>query len=206
MGYMNCPVCREKSVPVGGSECEFCGWKSKGQTVVDQKLTSSSVVDQNREDVNDKSSSPDESAKKQDVQAKPKKKSYKKVAPCVKCGKEGVIVARGLGGCCYHRESKSPDFDKNYPPRIKTRSKTRTQSAGKKELALQTSPPPATPQILDRPSFDAISLQGVALPQSDRDTNLFVELERWAEEERRTLPAQILYLLDEIVSSRRLGA
>ena len=36
MNYMSCPACKEQSVPVGGTECEFCDWKSNA-VAVDKK-------------------------------------------------------------------------------------------------------------------------------------------------------------------------
>jgi hypothetical protein len=49
MRYVNCPICRQPGIPVGGTECGLCGWKKKGGGSVEGLVTPSVDVEKQEE-------------------------------------------------------------------------------------------------------------------------------------------------------------
>lgn len=210
---IECPQCGELGRP--GRQCEHCGLPGAKMVLPDVVIQPVSmpvsVVDSVIADY-------------QAAQVKPSsKKSTKPIRACADCGAEKVIVGRGLCGACYPRHKKNGTLDSLYPAKqswIKqpTMTKKKCVPIGRLNIELGEaaafSPPGVNPAPVAHPwdfpgavvSVQSGYLSNITIPVSERDNDLLTFLEEWAEDERRTLPQQILHLLDGLVADRARGA
>lgn len=214
MKYMGCPVCKEQSVPVGGTECELCDWKKREAD--NEVVPVSSVAAEKQEEV---------------AGAVEKPKSSKTVKVCAKCGEVKTIVSRGLCGKCRSQEIKAGTLDKNYPARAKKAAAgegkplTTKPVVPQKTEKINNKPAKVTPISAvpnknsstknpktdipaEQPSGKGLGLSPEVVCQlaiSERDDELIETLKNWADDERRDLPNQILYILDKVIANRAKG-
>lgn len=115
------------------------------------------------------------------------RKMAKRTVVCAACGKEGQLVARGLAGCCYHRESKKPGFDAKFPPRPRRAPKTSSQFVG--------AAPEETIVKKNKGRVDN-SIAECSIRFFARDEEIFNWLRDSAEVNRRPLTQEILYRME----------
>lgn len=190
MEYVICPNCKEKSVPIGGTECDLCGWKKKTTNVVSQKSTTTPVVDQKTDELIDNSADAKESGKG--------KQSGCGVKACAKCGEVKTIISRGLCGRCRYQEEKAGTLDKNYPvagrsgkqkkdgPEIKSEGNTLLALPQEKEKKRKLHNKKNTNNLIGSITINFL----------ERDESLFLELIEAAEYNRRDLPSEVLFRLE----------
>lgn len=197
MEYMNCPVCREKSVPIGGSECEFCGWKKGGEKVEDRGLTTNPVVDQKTENIDNK-----------EPIEQPKKKPKYTMADCADCGENKRIVSRGLCQKCRYRHIKNGTIDKFFPAKAQGRQLSnqaekrggQNRAAGAEEKT--KTPPPAAESTPDRAAQTAPKekvdnrIARITVNFYPEDEEILRELKSAARYNRRDLTQEILFRLE----------
>lgn len=127
-------------------------------------------------------------------------KSSKPVRLCLECQGEKTIIGRGLCGGCYHRIKKSGDLDSKYPAK---------GSLAKGSLPLDRTPMKVASKVTNiKPAVvdEAVDRGAVIiLKVTERDADLFGALQDWADDERRTIHAQVLYLLDRVIADRAKG-
>lgn len=153
-----------------------------------------------------------------------KAEEMKMAKGCLDCGStEKKIIGRGLCGGCYARLKKAGTLDELYPlaalPAEKPVEETPVKPVVEEEQeptppAMETAP---TEPVRFPPDFSAIKHTAfvhdpenrrlfnlppnqVLLTFEERDQDLLQALTELAEEDRRTLPAQILCLLEKVVA------
>ena len=186
MTHVDCPNCHEPAIPLGGDRCPVCGWRRKG-AVADGEPAARGAES--------------EPAPVSEPPAQPKKKTYKRQAPCVNCGQVKTVIGRGIGSCCYYKLSKLPDFDAKFPPKNRQPKKPNlTRPAGLADRDhKQCDAGPAPVEMLgsdpDTAPAERVD-RSVALAISARDSELLGKIEQLAYTERRSLDQQILFLLE----------
>jgi len=193
LSYVVCPRCMEHSVPKGGVSCELCGWQKKGSAkVASEDPVKAPTAEQK----------PEVAAEKAPGQ-KPKKKKHQTFRACAECGAEKRIISRGLCGACYPRLKKAGTLDELYPAKTQ-KKKAASPAKGEDHL-------PAATKMIDQESLidsepnRVPAAESVLVEMSQRDLELFEQLKRWAEDERRSIPGQILHILDKVVPGRMKG-
>ncbi|MCK4620692.1 MAG: hypothetical protein KAT62_00615 [Desulfuromonadales bacterium] len=186
MKYMNCPVCREKTVPIGGSECEFCGWKKGVDKVEDQGLTTNTVVDQKTENIDDK-----------EPIEQPKKRPKYTMADCADCGENKRIVSRGLCSKCRYKHIKNDTLDKLHPASGKRGRKPSNQAEKHGGAEEKTKTPAAadTPLTATKEKVDN-RIARITVNFYPEDKEILRELKSAAKHNRRDLTQEILFRME----------
>ncbi len=187
MDFVNCPICRQKGVPVGEEYCDLCGWTKGGNKAVPaaEKVESSAVEAQPLE------TKPVVSQKSAKVSDKPaeKTKSGKKIAPCAACGETKAIVARGLGSCCYFKEKAKPDFDVRFP--------AKSNAGRKQEKPHTTEAKESKPSPVEKKAKTDNSIKEITVRFYPRDKDLLKDIQKEAHRNRRSPSQEVLFRLDQ---------
>jgi hypothetical protein len=123
----------------------------------------------------------------------------KTIAVCVQCDRKMTLIARGLCGKCYNAHRKAGTLDEKYP--------------AKRVVKVTNAQPEYSPDSVAFVREVTPAVAGVGGPQirltvifkSEKDTALADQLQEWADDERRTVEAQILWVLDQHVTNRING-
>lgn len=153
---------------------------------------------------------PDAGAEPQAAAPKKKSKSKKPVRACADCGQVKTIVGRGLCGSCYKRNSNAGTLDEKYPSSVQGGARVRQPVAEPENLAKKRTTPNQT-IVVSTPGSVAdwvknhVYQRGLVQLQFNlddpRDAALLEKLEQTAETDRRTLPAEIMALLETVVDA-----
>ncbi len=128
--------------------------------------------------------------------------SKKPERKCAECGVVKPIQGRGMCGRCYHRalraEKESPKASSQVVEGLELEEQVRplseeTKSNGREKMGSEV------PSEVE-PAHEDIVM--VHLEFTCRDQGLLGRLSAWAMDERRSLPDQILYALDNVMAER----
>lgn len=136
-----------------------------------------------------------------------KPENKKPVRKCKDCGREMPIVGRGMCGKCYDARRKAGTLDEfpatdRYGNVRPEQSKQKTEKNGS-TIAPEPSTPMSDPVPVEAWAHKWMPPRGMVILhfniEDPRDTSLLEKLERAARTDRRTLPAEIITLLEKVV-------
>jgi len=127
------------------------------------------------------------------VKEKPKYKGKKQIKPCARCEKEMPVVSRGLCGRCYHIVKNQGKLDELYPA-IRRAKKQAKPDAEKQKCET----PGRMPLQLGKSHIITVPLHFNL--DEPRDADLHRRLVEAADVDRRTMPAEIMTLLETVTS------
>jgi ribosomal protein S14 len=127
------------------------------------------------------------------AKAKPKYKGKKQIKPCARCGKERPVVSRGLCGSCYRTVKNQGKLDELYPA-IRRAKKQAKPDAEKQKCET----PGRMPLQLGKSHIITVPLHFNL--DEPRDADLHRRLVEAADVDRRTMPAEIMTLLEPVTS------
>jgi len=147
------------------------------------------------------------------------KKSDKKVAACLECNREMTIISRGLCQACRNRLKKQGTLDEKYPAFNARPGRSSGKLPHEKKCAPVDKPnielsalglvedKPGKVTLIRPPEVVEAVENGAAivLKATERDADLFAALQNWADDDRRTIHAQVLFILDKVVANKVRG-
>lgn len=148
----------------------------------------------------------------QDIElAEKKSKSYKTVKGCASCHEVKTIISRGLCGTCRSREKAAETLDENYPAKHRGGFAAKTSTikpvVDQKNENINSKTAPVTPisrvSIVSAADIAATGGLVIVLRCSDREKQMLSDLQLWADDDRRTLDNQAMFLLEQTVANRQ---
>ena len=223
----SCPCDQGKKIMEGKTmaerECEKCGrtiYSGKFCSVCQQvqkvketfALAPSPIPDETKSDILSK---PTDNPPKQEAAPPPppKRKQKKVTRPCANCGRDLPIIGKGMCGGCYNIVRITPqealaealkDAAERFTgeaPSIKGRRPSGTPGLLPKESLPEPAPEKPVPTVHD-PSTTTLSL--LFITEQDKRVRDF--LQGLADKNRRTVPQQVLWMVECQMAAEREGA
>ena len=128
---------------------------------------------------------------------------------CLDCQNVRSIVGRGLCSSCYSKNKKAGTLDERFPKLGRGVAEANERQFEDFEVAETVSAVAQAsennmggngPAVQDIPS----AIEKIELHITERDKGLITFLQAWADDERRSIGDQVLFVLDNVVADKRL--